>query len=179
MIFKTDFFCTLVKHLYEKIDIFSYHNFILEFLKYSVSKNTPSHGETVKMKARPQWTTRMWVRRSERESAGHLPSPPLPSQSSLSCQFTGKGREREKRGEVGTAEVDEEELVSCGRPHPFPLLYSKNHQEAGMGQMGAGDGDAGGGGGHPHQYHHYQALLAAVQNPNQTLHPFSIPFPAG
>ncbi|GJN12690.1 hypothetical protein PR202_ga30992 [Eleusine coracana subsp. coracana] len=42
--------------------------------------------------------------------------------------------------------------------------------------MGAGDDAAAGG--HPNQYYHYQALLAAVQqNPNQTLHPFSLPFP--
>uniref|UniRef100_A0A0A8XSY4 TF-B3 domain-containing protein n=1 Tax=Arundo donax TaxID=35708 RepID=A0A0A8XSY4_ARUDO len=47
-----------------------------------------------------------------------------------------------------------------------------------MGQMGDGDD---GGGGHPHSnpnQYHYQALLAAVQNPNQTLHhPFPLPFP--
>jgi hypothetical protein len=112
---------------------------------------------------------------------GQVISHPIPSESSLSPVSSREGKRKREResGEVGTAEVDEEELVSCGRPHPFPLLHSKNHQEAGMGQMGAGDGDAGGGGGHPHQYHHYQALLAAVQNPNQTLHPFSIPFPAG
>lgn len=44
-----------------------------------------------------------------------------------------------------------------------------------MGQMGGPDGD--GGGGHPHHHYHYQALLAAVQNPNQGLHhhPFHVP----
>ncbi|TKW08019.1 hypothetical protein SEVIR_6G001200v4 [Setaria viridis] len=48
-----------------------------------------------------------------------------------------------------------------------------------MGQMGGPDGDGGGGGAHPHPYHHYhyQALLAAVQNPDQSLHPsFPLPF---
>ncbi|KAJ1266748.1 hypothetical protein BS78_07G001700 [Paspalum vaginatum] len=50
-----------------------------------------------------------------------------------------------------------------------------------MGQMGGPDGDGGGGGTHPY---HYQALLAAVQNPTQSLHhpyslPFHVPLPAG
>ena len=44
-----------------------------------------------------------------------------------------------------------------------------------MGQMGGADGDGDGGGGPHHQYH-YQALLAAVQNPSQGLHPFPLPF---
>jgi hypothetical protein len=115
----------------------------------------------------------MWVRMSEREK-GQVTSHPIHSVFSL-LSVHRKGREREMRW--GWAEVDGEELVSCGRPHPFPF---KNHQEAvGMGQMGAGDGDGGDGGGHPHQYNHYQALLAAMPNPNQTLHPLSIPFPAG
>ncbi|XP_025822620.1 B3 domain-containing protein IDEF1-like isoform X1 [Panicum hallii] len=42
-----------------------------------------------------------------------------------------------------------------------------------MGQMGGPDGD---GGAHPHHPYHYQALLAAVQNPNQGLHAFPLPF---
>ncbi|CAL4996043.1 unnamed protein product [Urochloa decumbens] len=45
-----------------------------------------------------------------------------------------------------------------------------------MGQMGAPDGDGGGGGAHPYHQYHYQALLAAVQNPNQSLHSFQLPF---
>ena len=47
-----------------------------------------------------------------------------------------------------------------------------------MGQMGSPDGDGrgGGGGSHPHHQYHYQALLAAVQNPTQGLHPFPLPF---
>ncbi|TVU43856.1 hypothetical protein EJB05_10356, partial [Eragrostis curvula] len=80
--------------------------------------------------------------------------------AALGCRERERERERD----------EEEELVSCGRPHPFPFSPK---QESRMGQMGGGDGD---GGGHPHPYH-YQALLAAVQNPNQTLHPFSLPFP--
>ncbi|OEL26820.1 B3 domain-containing protein IDEF1 [Dichanthelium oligosanthes] len=44
-----------------------------------------------------------------------------------------------------------------------------------MGQMGGPDGD---GAAHPyHHQYHYQALLAAVQNPNQNLHPASFPLP--
>ncbi|EES14344.2 hypothetical protein BDA96_07G000400 [Sorghum bicolor] len=45
-----------------------------------------------------------------------------------------------------------------------------------MGQMGGPDGDGDGGGGGPHHQYHYQALLAAVQNPSQGLHPFPLPF---
>ncbi|KAG2576059.1 hypothetical protein PVAP13_6NG003500 [Panicum virgatum] len=52
-----------------------------------------------------------------------------------------------------------------------------------MGQMGSPDGDGrgggGGGGSHPHHQYHYQALLAAVQNPTQGLHPFPLPFHVG
>ncbi|WVZ95602.1 hypothetical protein U9M48_041341 [Paspalum notatum var. saurae] len=52
-----------------------------------------------------------------------------------------------------------------------------------MGQMGGHDGDGAGAGGGTHPYH-YQALLAAVQNPTQSLHhpyslPFHMPLPAG
>jgi hypothetical protein len=98
MIFKTDFFCTLVKHLYEKIDIFSYHNFILEFLKYSVSKNTPSHGETVKMKEGLSGPPACGSG-GQRERAQVI-CHPLPSPLSPLSPVSSRGREERERREV-------------------------------------------------------------------------------
>ncbi|CAO2169918.1 unnamed protein product, partial [Urochloa humidicola] len=139
----------------------------------------PAHGPALSAAAAGSWCRR-WIERETRERE----------------REAGQGRGQavdEEEEELVTASVlpslaDSSGLRATTSIHSLPTLLPSSlphctflppqstQSPRAMGQMGGPDGDGGGGGAHPYHQYHYQALLAAVQNPNQSLHPFPLPF---